>query len=284
MESMKTLCIYHSADLDGHCSGAIVRRARPDCELIGINYGDPFPWDRIDQDTEVIMVDFSIQPIEGMVRLQQECGHLVWIDHHESAIKEAAKYPALYSTPGLRVIGKAACELAWEWFFEEQSPPSVYLLGRYDVWDLDVHPDVLPFQWGMQSLKETSPGFTPLWVALFSGDPDSVHHLCEVGRTLLEFQAIQDAKACAGCAFPAELDGLKVIAMNRGLVNSLTFKSVWDPSLYDAMCAFVRRPNGTWTVSLYTDREDVDVGAFCKAHGGGGHRQAAGFQVKECPF
>ena len=36
-------CFYHSADLDGQCSGAIVKLARPDCELVGIDYGDPFP-------------------------------------------------------------------------------------------------------------------------------------------------------------------------------------------------------------------------------------------------
>jgi len=282
---MKTLCFYHRSDLDGHCSGAIVHRAHPDAELIGIDYGDPFPWDKIDKETEVIMVDFSIQPIDGMVRLQESCERLVWIDHHESAIKESAKYPALYMTPGLRLIGKAACELAWEWFFERSTVPmSVFLLGRYDVWALDAHPDVLPFQYGMRSLKKTTPDFSPLWVALFSGDPDCVQHLCEVGRTVLDFQDTQDAQACAGCAFPAELAGLKVIALNRSLVNSRSFKSVWDPSLYQAMCAFVRRPNGIWSVSLYTDREDVDVGEFCKRHGGGGHRKAAGFQMKACPF
>ena len=36
-------CFYHSADLDGHCSGAIVKMVYPECELIGINYGDKFP-------------------------------------------------------------------------------------------------------------------------------------------------------------------------------------------------------------------------------------------------
>jgi len=40
-------CFYHSVDLDGHCSGAIVKRAYPDCEMIGINYGDKFPWQQV---------------------------------------------------------------------------------------------------------------------------------------------------------------------------------------------------------------------------------------------
>jgi hypothetical protein len=41
------ICFYHSADLDGHCSGAIIKKVHPECELIGINYGDEFPWDKV---------------------------------------------------------------------------------------------------------------------------------------------------------------------------------------------------------------------------------------------
>ena len=64
---------YHSADLDGHCSGAIVKYAHPECELIGINYGDKFPWESIGQDETVYMVDFSLQPFSDMIRLNKAC-------------------------------------------------------------------------------------------------------------------------------------------------------------------------------------------------------------------
>ena len=40
-------CFYHLADLDGHCSGAIVKYKYPDAELFGINYGQAFPYDKI---------------------------------------------------------------------------------------------------------------------------------------------------------------------------------------------------------------------------------------------
>jgi len=33
------VCIYHGVDLDGYCSAAIWKRAYPDGELIGLNYG-----------------------------------------------------------------------------------------------------------------------------------------------------------------------------------------------------------------------------------------------------
>ena len=37
---MKPICFYHKADLDGVCSGAIVKHFVPDCELYGFDYGE----------------------------------------------------------------------------------------------------------------------------------------------------------------------------------------------------------------------------------------------------
>ena len=74
-------CFYHSADLDGHCSGAIVKHKYPECELIGINYGDEFPWDDLDIDDPIYMVDFSLQPFDQMIKLGKHF-NLIWIDHH----------------------------------------------------------------------------------------------------------------------------------------------------------------------------------------------------------
>ena len=82
-------CFYHSADLDGHCSGAIVKLKYPDCEMIGINYGDIIDINNIHQDEEVFMVDFCLQPFDGMLELNKKA-KLYWIDHHaKGSIDEA---------------------------------------------------------------------------------------------------------------------------------------------------------------------------------------------------
>lgn len=39
---MKPICFYHKADLDGVCSGAIVKHFVPDVELYGFDYGEEF--------------------------------------------------------------------------------------------------------------------------------------------------------------------------------------------------------------------------------------------------
>lgn len=282
MTDKPTVCFFHSADLDGHSSGAIVRRAHPGCELRGINYGDVFPWDEI-QGRDVIMVDFSLQPFDQMIRLKEEAASLVWIDHHKSALAEAEA--AGFECDGVRNTKQAACELAWRHLLpDELMPDAVYLLGRYDVWD---HTDgrTLPFQYGLR-LHETVPTDTTcaeygLWSLAFMGGR-FISEVMGEGGTVLRYVEKDNAVYAGASAFATELDGLRVLAVNKGLTNSQLFDSVWDPASYDAMAPFSYR-GGVWHVSLYTTHDDVDVSAVAAGRGGGGHAQAAGFQCDVLP-
>lgn len=271
-------CFYHNADLDGRCSGAIVKLKFPDCVMIGINYGDPFPWDLIQRDEVVFMVDFCLQPFEDMERLDQLCS-LHWIDHHKTSL-EGANWHA-FEAGGFQLleIGRAGCELTWEALFPHQPmPTAVGLLGRYDVWD-HTHEGVVEFQYGMRQ-QEADPENTVFWNRIFYGN---IENIIQVGALLLAYEKRQNEIYAKSCSFEVELDGLRCIAANKGLTNSLLFDSVWDPERHDAMLTFVFR-KGSWKVSLYSNKPEVDVSAVCKARGGGGHKGAAGFQCDSLPF
>lgn len=270
-------CFYHSGDLDGHCSGAIVKYRYPECELVGINYGDEFPWANVEQGEIVFVVDFSLQPWKDMQRLS-DWADMVWIDHHKSAIENYLEY-GLKAEVGT-ADGVAACELTWAWVFPSKDiPKSVWALGRYDVWDHS-HPDVLPFQYGMR-LEDTDPGNQKLWKDTFS---DMFYEaILNRGYTVLRYIEQYYRKLAAACAFELRLDGLRCIAANANLVNSQLFDSVYDPKCHDAMLVFGRKKDH-WTVSMYSTKDDVDVSQICKARGGGGHKGAAGFQCQELPF
>jgi len=271
-------CFYHSADLDGKCSGAIVKQVYPECEMIGINYGEEFPWGDLVLNETVFMVDFSLQPFSDMFRLN-EITNLVWIDHHISAIEEANKNN-FFAYRQILVNDMAACESVWNYFYSSiPIPKVVHLLGRYDVWDLI--DGTLELQNGMR-LNDTSPENQKFWGNLFSNDV-AVDDLIQTGAILLKKQNIDNELHAKSCAFETELDGLKVIAMNTNFLSSIAFKSVWDSDKYDAMLAFIFRKK-FWSVSLYTDKDGIDVSKVCKARGGGGHKQAAGFQCNELPF
>lgn len=269
-------CLYHSADLDGHCAGAIVKRKHPEIELIGINYGDESPI--FEANEQVIMVDFTLQPFEKMIELSRKV-NLTWIDHHKTALEEAEIHG--FDCMGIRDLSRSGCELTWKYFFPEfEMPKAVRLLGRYDVWDHS-NPHTMPFQWGMR-MFDTDPSNDGVWVNVFEHD-DFVHDVIENGELLLEYRDNDNRKYAGACAFETELDGLNCIAINRMLTNSQLFDSVFMAGQHDAMIAFGWR-KGKWNVSMYTTKDSIDVSTVCKNHGGGGHKQAAGFQCLELPF
>jgi oligoribonuclease NrnB/cAMP/cGMP phosphodiesterase (DHH superfamily) len=266
--------------MDGRCSGAIVKMKYPECEMIGINYGDAFPWEKLKKDEVVYMVDFTLQPFEDMERLNGIC-QLRWIDHHKTAMEEAYKRRFLASSQQLINEEYAGCELTWQLIEETATIPwFVFLLGCYDVWDHHNHPGSLEFQYGIRNLGEMMPE-DPQWPELF--DTEYVNRIIQDGALLLGYEKRQNTAYAKSCAYEVIFDGLRCIVINKGLANSLLFESVYDPEKHDAMMSFVRRDR-KWTVSLYSSKSEIDVSAICKRRGGGGHKGAAGFQCVTLPF
>ena len=275
-------CFYHN-DLDGHCSGAIVKYCYPECEMWPIDYGIKFPMDKIKKGEIVYMVDFALQPFEQMIELTARC-NLIWIDHHKTAIEEASK--RWFIARGIRRIGIGACFLTWEYVCPHlPMPKSVKLLAEYDVWDHS-DSDTLPFQYGMR-MRETDPATKEgmkLWKQLFSDSFRSVFDkILEEGKVIIKYQKQIDTKYCARYAYPVTFEGYKAIALNRGIANSMTFENA--PGAKDADIFITYVFNGeNWIVSLYANKPDIDVGEIAKKYGGGGHKGAAGFTCKVLPF
>ena len=149
------ICYYHNRDLDGFCSGAIMRLKFPDAQFIGYDYGQPF--EQIVGE-EIIMADVSL-PMSTMQKVAQASGHrFTWIDHHASAIKDYNEFFGGIEVEQINAVlkeGVAACEIAWDYFFyNKPMPRAVRLLGQYDTWrNLDKEKwdgEILPFQYGMR--------------------------------------------------------------------------------------------------------------------------------------
>lgn len=92
-KSVTALCIYHSADMDGRASAAMIYRAfGAYCE--GYNYNRPVDVPlylrRFPNLEKVYVVDYSLEENEIMNFLNSGIS-IVWCDHHETAIKKFAK-------------------------------------------------------------------------------------------------------------------------------------------------------------------------------------------------
>ena len=262
---------YHKSDLDGHCSGAIVKRKYQQCEMIGVDYEDTLESlgmvGAFQTMETVFVVDFSFD-ISDMEYLKSHTD-LNWIDHHKSAIE---KLDGLECN-GIQETGKAACELTWEFLFDEEMPLSVLFLGRYDVWD---HKDkrVLPFQYGMRAFSNTRPD-SEIWNDILDYTVET-QLLIESGSAILSYEENQNKKYAASMSFETIFKGLRAIVVNKPFSNSKVFDSVWDESKYDIMIIFGYKPN-KFKYSLYSTKENVDCSEIAVSFGGGGHKGAAGF-------
>jgi oligoribonuclease NrnB/cAMP/cGMP phosphodiesterase (DHH superfamily) len=268
-------CFYHKSDLDGHCSGAIIKERYPECEMIGVDYNDKLDLEAIKPGEPVFVVDFCFSTGE-MVQLEGKA-MLCWIDHHKSSIDKMAELSL--DIAGFREIGQAGCELTWKWLNPDTIMPlPVYFLGRYDVWAHEEDEDILIFQQGMKAEKDTLPG-APIWKALFAIDtPEDalLDDILRTGHIILDYQNKQNAEYAANMAYEAEFHGLRAIVLNKPYSNSQAFDSVYDPAKHDIMVTFGVKPK-EYRYSMYATKENVDVSEIAKKYGGGGHKGAAGF-------
>lgn len=175
---------------------------------------------------------------------------------------------------------RAACEGGWTYFFPEiETPEGVRLLGEYDTWrnsdSARWNSKIMPFQYGMKMLCSSPETFPS---SLF--EDNYVDSIIEKGDTILEYQAEIDKLNCKKNAFEVNFKGLRAICLNGNNFSSNAFKSVYKPERHDLMMCL--QHNGMfWTVSIYTTNPDIDCSALAKSLGGGGHRAAAGFQIKK---
>lgn len=250
----------HSADLDGNCSGAIVKYKFPEAIVHGINYGDKFPWSEIGPDDLVYMTDFCLQPFSDMIKLASLHG-LIWIDHHKSAHDEyKANAEAFREVDMVVDESKAACELTWEYLFPDKPVPlAVKLLSLYDSWTYAGHelePMVLPFQMRMrmERLDPQDHDAITQWKYILSGYPGwysdkfkGGFYDCRIdeGTLLLHYDEEQKRRYVQTYGFETEMPWCiedwqakqqygtfahkpaGAIAVNLGHTNSKVFDSVW---------------------------------------------------------
>jgi len=293
--------IYHSVDLDGECSGALLRRfhehsgmkINEDFKMIPMNYGDEFDDSQILAGDEVIFADFCMQPYERVEALSKRCKVLVY-DHHKSAFPDLERF-GIEGDYGEDNI--AGCELVWRNFSEEPVPKYVKLLSDYDCWNSQDKKywkeEVVPFQMGMRAnnMKPNTEDGYKRWRDIFWMEKANalsrgqsmeswMSSVIELGNTLIRYQGEQD-KTTMDRAFDLEFEGLKILAVNS-YKGSPQFKTKWNPDKYDAMMIFYNMENKFWSVSLYSENKpDLDLSKIAKKWGGGGHPSACGFQVQD---
>lgn len=305
----KIACIYHSVDLDGWMSAAIVQHWQllennsyiaagtdiPVIDFIGYNYGQPIP--DLSEYDQVIMCDISF-PNKEMKKLfvtSKGDNKLTWIDHHISAIKENQTDELTPYIDGIRDPKFAACELTWMHFFPDvKMPEIVRLLGRYDCFGhkgTDEEKYVLEFQYGArESIFDVDTALKHLKQSIkFSSDPEywairgnNIEKDLHIsGKAIYSYLCTQ-AKQIFDHRFTMRFGNYCFAAINHERFNPVNFGIDYhaykadDVYYYDGVASFWITPKGI-KFSLYNDNGKVDCSAIASSLGGGGHKGASGF-------
>lgn len=283
----KTCCVYHSIDLDGWMSAAIVKyylEGKEEVDFIGYNYGNPIP--DLSPYGKIIMCDISF-PKERMEVLSAYLQtNFIWCDHHISAIKDGEGM--FYSNcNGLRDVSFSACELTWKYFFpKDKMPEIVRLLGRYDCFGhkgTSEEENVLIFQYAARAvIKNYDDAYYYLtkW-----SDETLIPSMMLTGDGIYSYLCT-DAKQAYKNRFTVYFGDYAFCCVNKERFNPINFGIQYhndkadDIYFYDGVACF-HYANNKWNFSLYNDNGHVDVSLIAKGFGGGGHKGAAGFVVED---
>ncbi len=287
----RPLVLYHARCPDGMASAWVVHtlfaeKGVTDAEFVPVDYGSPPPTDL--RGRALIAVDYC-PPADHLELMLRECATIIVVDHHKTAAPTVAAFEN--RSHGLQFefdLEHSGSFLTWRHFFPDRSPPPLVLYTE----DRDLWAWKLPFSKEVSAYLSSLPwGAFGKWTAanqlLASQAVDVYHPAVNYGMVVLEAQErmIEDHMRAA---FLTELCGHQVWAVNctSAPINSELVGRLAAGRPFAA--SWFVRPDGKAQVSLRSrGATGIDVSEVAKTFpGGGGHTQAAGFQVpaSQLPF
>lgn len=269
----RPLILYHAQCADGFAAAwGAWRHFGDNADYLPVQYGQELP-DVTERN--VFILDFSYKrPV--LLRMLVSANNIVIIDHHKTAEEELFSFQAR----GLFIrfdSSKSGGRLTWEHFHRDG--PAPWLVAYTEDRDL--------WRWSLPNSREINaalasyPRDFQTWEQLAGADAGckSWGSLIEQGTAILRYQQQQIEAVCAH-ARQADIAGHKVLAANTPIMQSEVAGKLAEGRAFGV--AYFDRGDGKRVYSLRSCNGGLDVSEIAKLFGGGGHRNAAGFE-RELP-
>ena len=276
---MTTLIIYHQVKQgincpDGIAAAWVAKQAYSGADILGCVYGEE-PSD-ISRYTNIVIVDFSFsKPILEQWAKRQS---ITVIDHHKTAwenFQDLSKQ--IYRKFDMNECGAS---LTWKFYFPNQPMPLFleYIRDR-DLWNhqLEFTEEIHEASASIGRTFEFFDKIAPM------GKQELFDYLVPIGVEKLKPKREAIALAVQRLEFGtvAEYGNIPFVQVKpeeERLVSdicSAMYKKL--PDAYFVACVTGDRK---WSLRSDKNGNDTDVGAIAKSLGGGGHRNAAGFEER----
>lgn len=263
----KTYILHHNdPDGFGAAYAAYMALGSDNVEYISVDYGKPRP--HLEDGSNVYILDFSY-PRADIDKLVERMAKVMVIDHHKSAMLDLQGHPnAIFD------MNKSGAGLAWDYFHPNTPRPDyINYIEDADLWRFAL-PD-------SKSVKNSLYQEDLTLEAFIKGADKSIADRIAEGIVI---QKVIDHNLQMGfdVMHTLNVDEFTMLAVNSCLHmsefgNALFSKFLKEHNAHFAGTYYRYTPN-TYKFSLRSVG-DFDVSVICKRFGGGGHKNAAGFEV-----
>lgn len=284
------LVIYHAQCFDGFTAAWCAWLALGDrAEYLPALYGDP-PHDVAGRN--VVLLDFAYKrPV--LERMAEEAKSIAVLDHHATA--QADLEGLEFATFDMN---KSGARLAYEWFLADRSEPQEYQ-KRYTVERLvDYVQDRDLWRWELYRAREITEAMKVVafdfaaWSKFAADLNNNLEGVADRGRTLLALTE-QHLSLLEATAAYAVLDGHPCRVANAPYIYASELGHRLATRVQGGNETHVLGADGLGVAWRYDHNRDllsfslrstpeshIDVAKIAAAHGGGGHRNAAGFEFR----
>lgn len=278
---MSRLVIYHGNCYDGVTAAWVCyQKFWDDAEYLPMNYSDTPPDVK---GKDVIIVDFSFKR-DITLKMKKEAKSLLILDHHKTAQKELKGLAyAIFD------MERSGAGIAWDHYFGNHHPQMDNRpdLVRY-VEDRDLWRFSLPSSREVNAWIQSFDIDLKVWIEeVAPGTDRPLIDIINEGKSLLRQQTKLVKSIC-------EHAKLKIITIPRKERESYTGPYVQTSILMSEVCEQLLKDYPDYPFSYYSfERKDdktqyglrsradssFDVSIIAKEFGGGGHKNAAGFEI-----
>ena len=267
----KKLILYHADCMDGFGAAwaACTIHGPSLCELQPVYHGNPPP--EI-SGRDVMILDFCY-PREILLKLKEQSKSLIVIDHHKTAYEDCGDLDFCHFD-----MNESGASLTWKHFIPNNfSSPKLIQYIR----DIDLNKYELPYSKQVRQIIKMVSRTYDDWTKLSSTINNDLDSIVKEGLIIVKanyHHVIDTIKS----TFDIELNGIKGKAINEtydSMSETLNYILEKFPESNFALGFYF---NGSkWKYSLRSEDRRIDVGALAKTFGGGGHRNASGFELDE---
>lgn len=281
---MKHFCYYHD-DADGLGAAYAVKQAYngEKMEFTSVNYGsDQYHVTEFTPETHIFIVDFCPKP-ETIVKLCHLAGQVVIIDHHKTSIADVNNYFDGAGWPeNLKFVADptvSGCELAWRYFdADSDCPRALAYIGDRDMWKFELADSKAINAW-IAAQPPTLKDITRVVEDL--EDDRGLGAVADMGNAIMQADQRYLEKLLKRVR-PVTLDGYRGVMVNTAHLGSEMGNFILTRPEFAELdfAALTFEADGKTVVSLRSRKgSQVDVSAIAKKRGGGGHFNAAGYEM-----